>query len=432
VYSIQTKQEMTFVDAATRCRVLILFCLLAPAPGLSAQAEKKETAAAVPEWGMYRGPRRDGISPDTGLLKEWPPSGPPQLWKATGLGEGYSSIAIVGDRIYTMGELDKSYTLLALNLADGKTVWKLPISPAAAKLNRPGTRSTPASDGKMVYCLTPTGQLACADAAKGMLAWKKDLGGKMMSGWGFSESPLLDGDAVVVTPGGDAGTVASLNSATGEPLWHSKELKDKAAYSSLFPIDLGGVHQYVVFTDQSVAGIAAKSGQVLWRADRPGKTAVIPTPVYKDGFLFVASGYGVGYNGFQITESGGKFEAKEIYSGKATVHTGALVLVGDHVYAQTDRGQLLCLELKTGKEAWAGASVPGKGTVLYADGHLIIRNEKGAVSLVEATPKEYKEVGRFSSERVGGEQGWAHPVVFGKKLYIRDWDALTCYDLQAK
>jgi len=180
----------------------------------------------------------------------------------------------------------------------------------------------------------------------------------------------------------------------------------------------------VVFTDHNVAGIEAKTGRVLWRADRAGKTAVIPTPVYKDGFLFVVSGYGIGYNGFQITESGGKFEAKEIYKGKATVHTGAIVLFGDYVYAQLDKGDLLCLELKTGKEMWSDRCV-GKGTVCYADGHLIIRSEKGAVALVEASPQAYKEVGRFNSERVGGEQGWAHPVVFGGKLYIRDWDALT-------
>jgi outer membrane protein assembly factor BamB len=399
---------------------------------LLAQTAKSDATQTVPDWGMYRGPHRDGLSPDTGLLKEWPSGGPPLAWKATGLGEGYSSISIVGERIYTMGDVDKSCTLLALNLKDGKVVWSLPLAPAAAKLNRPGTRSTPACDGKNVYGLTPAGLLACADAEKGTLIWKKELGGKMMSGWGVSESPLLDGDLVVVTPGGNSGAVEAFNKATGEPVWQSKEFKDKAAYSSLFPVELGGVRQYVVFTDQSVAGISAKTGDVVWRADRVGKTAVIPTPVFKDGFLFVVSGYGVGYNGFQITEAGGKFEAKEIYSGKATVHTGAVVLVGDHVYAQTDGGKLLCLELKTGKEAWSNASVKGKGTVCYADGHLIIRNEKGAVSLVEASPQAYKEVGHFDSERVGGEQGWAHPVVFGGKLYIRDWDALTCYNLQAK
>ncbi|HLY09018.1 MAG TPA: PQQ-binding-like beta-propeller repeat protein [Planctomycetota bacterium] len=412
-------------------RVLFLLSLAAASPALLAQAGKKEVSAGVPDWGMYRGPKRDGLSPDTGLLKEWPASGPPLAWKATGLGLGYSSVSIVGNRLFTMGDVDKSCTLIALNLADGKTVWKLPIAPSAG-VDRPGSRSTPASDGKMVFCLTPSGQLACADAATGRLLWKKDLGGKMMSGWGFSESPLLDGPLVVVTPGGDGGTVEAFDKVAGKTVWQSKELKDKAAYSSLVPIELGGIRQYVVFTDQSVAGIAAKTGQVVWRAAREGKTAVIPTPVYKDGFLFVTSGYDVGHNGFQITGTGGKFQATEVYKGKVIVHTGAIVLVDDHVYAQTDSGQLKCIELKTGKEAWSGASVPGKGTVCYADGHLIIRNEKGAVSLVEASPAAYKEVGRFNSERVGGEQGWAHPVVFGGKLYIRDWDALTCYDLQAK
>lgn len=409
--------------------VLLLVLTLAAAP-LPAQEARKD-ASGVPDWGMYRGPLRDGISPDTGLLPTWPSDGPPRAWKATGLGEGYSSVAIAGDRIYTLGDVDGSSVLFALSLADGSPVWKLPIAPTK-KVDRPGTRSTPATDGKLVYGLTQSGILACADAAKGSLVWKKDLGVKVMSGWGVSESPLLDGDRVVLTPGGDAGTVAAYEKATGNLVWQSKDLKDKAAYSSLFAIDLGGVRQYVVFTEQSVAGISAKSGELLWRADRAGKVAVIPTPVYKDGYLFVVSGYGVGYTGFQITESGGKFEAKEIYKGKSTVHTGAVVLVGDHVYAQTDNGKLLCLELKTGKEVWSVPSIPGKGTLLGADGRLIARNEKGAVSLVEASPQGAKEVGRFNSERVGGEQGWAHPVVFGKKLYVRDWDALTCYDLKAK
>jgi outer membrane protein assembly factor BamB len=412
-------------------RILIALSLAAASPELFAQAAKSESKSTVPDWGMYRGPNRDGLSPDTGLLKQWPEGGPPLAWKATGLGHGYSSISIVGDRIFTMGDVDKNCTLIALSSTDGKTLWNLPIAPTT-KVSHSGTRSTPACDGKKVYALTPAGVLACADATSGTLVWKKELGGKMMSGWGFSESPLLDGDLLVVTPGGDSGTVEAFNKETGESVWHSGELKDNAPYSSLFAIELGGVRQYVVFTDHNVAGIAAKSGQVLWRAERVGKTAIIPTPVYKDGFLFVVSGYGVGYNGFQITESGGKFEAKEIYKGKTTVHTGAIVLVGDYVYAQTDKGDLLCLELKTGKEMWSSPSLPKKGTVCYADGHLIIRNEKGAVSLVEASPQAYKEVGRFNSERVGGEEGWAHLVVFGGRLYIRDWDALTCYDLKAK
>lgn len=412
----------------------LLVLALAAGQRVSAQAGKKDPKKdpnAVPDWGQYRGPNRDGLSPDTGLLKQWPGSGPPLAWKATGLGQGYSSISIVGNRIFTMGDADKSCCLIALNLADGKLVWKLPIAPSSS-VDRPGSRSTPASDGKQVFCMTPSGLLACADAATGRLLWKKDLGGQMMSGWGFSESPLLDGALVVVTPGGPAGTVEAFDKATGKSVWQSKELTDKAAYSSLFAIELGGIRQYVVFTDKSVAGIAAKTGQMVWRADRKGATAVIPTPVYKDGFLFVSSGYGIGHNGFQITGAAGKFQAKEIYKGSIVVHTGAIVLVEDHVYAQTDNGQLKCVDLKTGKEAWSSASIPGKGTVCYADGHLIIRNEAGAVSLVEASPAAYKEVGRFNSERAGGEQGWAHPVVFGGKLYIRDWEALAVYDLQAK
>jgi outer membrane protein assembly factor BamB len=408
----------------------------AAAPRLVAQASKKESATAA-DWYQYRGPNRDGISPDTGLLKEWPSSGPAVVWKATGLGNGYSSISISGKHIYTMGDLSGSCCIVALNVSDGKIAWQSKIS-SEFKVDRPGSRSTPATDGKLVFSLSPSGDLACVDAAKGTLVWsknlKKDFGGRV-GGWAYSESPLLDGMAVVVTPGSDSkGTVAALNKTNGSVLWQSAELKDAAEYTSLVPADFGGVPQYVVFTQHSVAGIHSKTGKVLWRADRRGSTAVIPTPVVsKDGFVFVTSGYGVGHNAFRVAAAGGRFQVSEVYSGKQlAVHTGAIILIGDHVYGQDDGGQLRCMDLKTGKEAWANRSVGGKGTLACADGMLVVRNEQGEVALVDANPESYKEKGRFKSERNGGDQGWAHPVIFGGKLYIRDWDTLTCYDLKGK
>lgn len=406
-------------------RAAILLCLLA------AQSAKPGPLAS--EWHQYRGPNRDGHSPDTGLLKQWPSGGPPLAWKATGVGSGYSSVSIVGNRIFTMGEAGGSCNLVALNAADGKIAWSVKVGDASSPGGYAGPRSTPATDGILVFAIGQSGDLVCAQAATGRVVWKvdfkKNFGGKMMSGWGYSESPLLDGNLVVCTPGGQKGTVVALNKATGAPVWQSAELKDSAAYASLVPAMIGGVRQYVVLTDTSVAGIAAANGRVAWRADRKGETAVIPTPVVsKEGIVFVASGYGVGCNAFQISN---QFKAQPLYSGKQMVnHHGGLILVGDHLYG-TDESKMKCIELKTGKVAWEERCV-GKGSVGYADGHLVVRSEGGPIALVEATPTGYKEKGRFDQPDRSRQNSWPHPVIFKGKLYIRDQDVLLCYDVQAK
>jgi outer membrane protein assembly factor BamB len=412
---------------------LAILLLGGPEGALGPQSGK--AASIENEWPQYRGPKRDGLSPDKELLKQWPAGGPPLAWKATGIGGGYSSLVVAGNRLYTLGDVDNSCRLIALNAADGKILWSTPLGPAGGHNDYPGPRSTPATDGTFVFALTQNGDLACVQAATGRLVWKVNLesqfGGRMMSGWRWSESPLLDGNFVVVTPGGSKGTVLALHKTNGAPAWQSAQLKDAAAYASLVPVDWGNIRQYIVFTDKSVAGVAARNGQVLWRADRPGETAVIPTPVAKDGIVFVTSGYNVGCNAFQVGFAGGRFTVRELYSGKQMRnHHGGVVLVGDHVYG-FDEGILKCIELKTGRELWADRSV-GKGAVAYADGHLYCRSENGPIALVEATPEAYREKGRFDQPDRSRRQAWPHPVVFGGKLYIRDQDVLLCYDVREK
>jgi len=396
-------------------------------------------AAADSDWSQFRGPNRDGHSPDTGLLKQWPAGGPTLAWKVTGLGKGASSLSILGDKIYTMGDLADGCHLICLNVADGKIAWSTRMgAPWVDEKWLHGPRGTPSTDGTLVIGLSPNGDILCADAATGKEKWKKtmkgDFGGKMMSGWGFSESPLLDGDNVVITPGGSKGTVAALKKATGELVWQSSGLTDSAAYASLVPVEIGGVRQYLLLTDASVAGIGAKDGKVLWHTARPGKTAVIPTPVYKDGLVFVTSGYGVGCNAFKVTESGGTFSAAEVYAGKQmTNHHGGVIVVGDYLYGLDDRA-LKCIDIKTGKVVWQDPSV-GKGSIAYADGHFVLRSEnekKGEIALAEASPEGYKETGRFTQPDLSGKKCWAHPVIFGGKMYIRDHDLLLCYDVKAK
>jgi outer membrane protein assembly factor BamB len=402
--------------------------------GVPVAAQVKGTDGA---WNQWRGPKRDGVSPETGLLKEWPSGGPSLAWKTTGLGEGYSSVSFWGDRLFTLGDVDGACHLIALNAADGKIVWKARVGAPGGHKQYPGPRSTPSSDGKLVIALGQEGDLVCVDMAAGKERWRKnlekDFGGRMMSGWRWSESPLLDGNLVVVTPGGSKGTVAALEKESGRPVWQSAGLTDRAAYASLVPVEIGGVRQYVVLTGESVAGIGARDGKLLWRAARRGDTAVVSTPIYRDGTVFVTSAYGAGGQAFGVNGSGGNFKAEPDYAVRQMEnHHGGVILVGDHVYG-TNQGGLLCVEFKTGKVVWQSRGV-GKGSVAYADGMLVVRSEdpgRGTVALVEATPAGYREKGRFNQPDLSRRHTWSHPVVYGGKLYLRDQDVLLCYDVKA-
>ena len=309
---------------------------------LSAVLAAPAGALGDEDWFQWRGPKRDGVSAETGLLKQWPAAGPPLAWKATGIGGGFSSVSSWKDRIYTLGDGADACNLHAINAADGKIVWSSKVGAPKGHGQYPGPRSSPSLDGAVIIVLSQHGDLVCFEAAAGKEKWRKnlesDFGGRMMSGWKYSESPLIDGDAVVCTPGGPKGTVLALDKATGATLWQSAELTDAAAYASLLPAEIGGLKQYIVFTDRSVAGVAAKDGKILWRADRSGKTAVIPTPLYHEGLVFVTSGYGIGCNAFKVSAADGKFSVQEVYKGNQLEnHHGGVIRVGDHVYGTDNR-----------------------------------------------------------------------------------------------
>jgi len=392
------------------------------------------------DWNQWRGPHRDGHSADTGLLQEWPAGGPPLLWKSPDIGGGYSSVSFSGGRLFTMGDQGDSCNIIALNLADGKPVWSARVGKAEGGAGYPGPRCTPSVDGKLVIALGQYGDLVCVDQADGKEKWRKhlekDFGGSNPT-WGYSESPLIDGDHVLCIPGGPKGAVVALNKATGETIWQCSEIQDAAAYTSLVPTVIAGKRQVLLLTFKTIAGIDPESGKVLWKAVRNGETAVIPDPIQKDGYVFTTSGYGVGCNVFKVQGDG----AKEIYSDQNSIpskkdrtanHLGGMVLVGDHLYG-TNEKNLRCLELKTGKLVWENRCV-GKGSVMFADGKLIVRSEggKGSIALVEATPEGYKEHGRFDQPERSRRNSWPHPVVAGGRLYLRDQDLLLCYDLKAK
>jgi len=390
------------------------------------------TAADWPQW---RGPDRDAKSSETGLLTEWPEGGPPLEWNATGLGGGYSSVAVAEGSIYTLGDFEDGSHVIALHEKDGSPRWKTRIGKAGGHRRYPGPRSTPTIDGDQVFALNQHGDLAALTTTSGTMLWsvnlQDDFQGKMMSGWKYSESPLVDGDAVVVTPGGKKGTLLALDRQTGAKIWRTKDWTDPAAYSSVVIATIQGKRQYVQLTGKSVAVVDPETGDVLWKASRPGKTAVIATPVIQDDIVFVTSAYGVGSNAFRIETTGDQWSAEEIYATKNLAnHHGGVVLLDDHVFGSSG-GTFRSLELATGDVAFAGRSV-GKGSTIYADGHFYLRSEAGPVALIEATTTDLNEKSRFSQPDRSGERAWPHPVIANGKLYLRDQDVLLCYDLEAR
>lgn len=404
--------------------------------GLILLASFLTVCAAPGDWPTWRGPKRDDISTETGLLKTWPKEGPPLAWKATGLGTGYSSVSIADERVLTMGDGPDGARVLAFSAKDGSPLWQSDVIGKPGG-NYPGTRCTPTIDGGLVYALGQFGDFVCLDVKTGKVQWtkslQKDFGGGF-AGWNYTESPLVDGNKVLLTPGGKKGAMVALDKKTGALLWQSAQWTDSAAYSSIVPSEFGGKRHYVQFTESSVAGIEATTGNLLWRAPRKGATASIPTPVLSKDLVFVTSGYGVGCNLFKLKSDTGGITTEEVYANKNMVnHHGGVILIGKHLYGHSDSGGWTCLEMATGEVAWKNGGV-GKGAVTYADGHLYCRSEggKGTVALVEATPTGYKEKGRFEQPDRSKQNSWAHPVIAGGKLYLRDMDVLLCYDVKAK
>jgi outer membrane protein assembly factor BamB len=396
--------------------------------------------APAADWPQWRGPNRDGLSAETGLLQEWPADGPTLVWVAKGLGGGYTTPSVARGRVFGLGYRGEDEVAWALDEATGREIWAVKTSDADRRVGYPeGPRSTPTVDGERLYFIGAGGNLVCLDTGSGKLLWTRDLvkdcGGKMMSGWGFSESPLVDVDRVVCTPGGPQGTVAAFNKVNGDLLWQSKEITDDAAYSSLVIAHFGGKRQYVQLTAASVFGVAADTGKLLWRAPRSGRTAVIPTPILHEDLVYVTSGYGVGCNLFRVTAEGEAFRAEEVYNNKVMVnHHGGVVKVGEHLYGFSDGKGWTCQELKTGRDVWQEKEQLGKGAIGYADGRLYLRAESGpgTVVLIEATPDGFREKGRFNQPERSGKNSWPHPIIANSRLYLRDQDLLLCYDVREK
>jgi outer membrane protein assembly factor BamB len=388
------------------------------------------------DWTEWRGPQRADRSPDTGLLKAWPADGPKRVWLNEDVGLGYSGYSIVGDRVYTMGLRGDQEFLIALDAKTGKSVWE---TPAGAKYPNgwgDGPRATPTIDGAFVFAMGGQGTLICAQIADGKKVWEKsmttDLGGKLQN-WGYTESVLISGDLVLCTPGGSQGTMAALKKSSGEVAWRSTDLTDAAQYSSPILVQHAGKPQVIQLVEKRFFGVDPSNGKVLWKQDFPGRVAVIPTPIYRDGQVYITAGYGAGCASVKI---GTDQSVSEVFVNKVMKnHHGGVVLVGNHLYGHSDQVGWVCQDFKTGAEVWANKSL-GKGAIHYADGMLYCLDENsGEVALVEASPSAWTEKGRFklaplTTKRARDGRIWTHPVVVNGRLYLRDQELLFCFDVK--
>ena len=387
------------------------------------------------DWPQWQGPDRTRISKETGLLKEWPAGGPKVIWTANDLGSGYGSMAVAGNRVFLQGARGANSMVIALNRADGKEVWSKALGPVETKMRSDrgaGPRGTPTVDGDRLYVLTENGDLACLKT-DGTAVWQinilKDFGGPQLQ-WLISESPLIDGPHLVVTPGGPGAGMVKLDKMTGKTVWTAKELSDAAAYSSITVADVQGVRTYMTFTASAGIGVRASDGKLMFRYEQAAnRTANVATPVYANNKVFFTSAYGTGGGLVDLTVQNGEVAATEVYfTREMKNHHGGVVLVDGYLYGFNDL-ILTCLEFATGKMMWRDRSV-GKGSVTYADGRLYIQSETNMVGLAEATPSGYSEKGRFEIPDKG-MPSWAHPVISDGRLYVRNQDTLLVYDIKA-
>ena len=425
------------------------------------------------DWPQWRGPQRDAICTETGLLREWPKGGPALLWdtkkvnKAPSVGVGRSSLAIVDGKIYTQGDFPKNEQvepkdkdgkvgkknvnkggngfLHCLDAETGKEIWKTAIGPSVLVSQSPGPRCTPAVDGDRVYGLTTQGRLVCLKISDGAILWQKELvkelGGNPPGFGGYSESPLVDGDKLICTPGGKKACMVALNKLTGDVYWTCEApFNDGTGFSSIVKAEVGGVKQYITLAHKKLGliGVDAETGKFLWNYNRIANgTSNAPTPLVKGEYVFASTGYGdggsallklvpTGNGGIKVEEQY-YFDAKQLQN-----HHGGMVMLGDYIYGGHghNNGMPFCLEWKTGKFAWNPQRGAGTGSaaVLYADGHLYFRYENGEMALVEASPKGYTLKSSFRPNISGN--GWPHPVIYHGKLYLRGDDQILCYDIK--
>jgi outer membrane protein assembly factor BamB len=401
------------------------------------------------DWPQWRGPERNGVSKEVGLLKEWPAGGPKLLWQVNDIGDGYSTPVVVGNRIYVMSNrgMDNEF-VEALSTQDGKVLWTTRVGNVGNPDQNPSypkARSTPTVDGNLLYALGSDGDLACLEAASGKVRWlknlRKEFGGKPGE-WAYAESPLVDGDAVVVTPGGAQATMTALNKKTGEVIWKSAiPGGDEAGYASAIVVQAAGRKQYVQLLSKGIVGVDAKTGQFLWRYAEAAKgPAQMFTPVARGEYVY-GGALGVGGGMIRLKADGSGVAAEQVYFERGLPNgPGGAVIVGDHIYGTEAGKKLVAAEFATGKIKWQDESL-GWASIVAADGLLYLHGTNGDIALIEATPEGYRQKGRFTppaqpqKKTVGvpyPEASFAYPIIANGTLYIRDLGTMWAWDIKAR
>lgn len=400
-------------------------------------------AAASADWPQWRGPNRDGVSPETNVQTNWPTGGPRVLWKQI-IGRGFSSVTVVGTRLFAMeeeviagadGETATTHqeAVVCREVHGGAEIWRFRYPNDYFERFGSGPRSTPAVDSGRVYAVGPTGIFHCLRADTGERLWRHDLmeefHGRPMQ-YGVSFSPLVEGNLVYATPGGpDGNSVVAFDKVSGQIVW--KALDDTMGYSSPLAVTAAGVRQLLVLTNEALVSLSPTDGAVYWRYPWTVSHGFnISTPLAFGDYVLLSTGYGKGCILLEITaETAGSPRARRVYQhNRLRNYFASSVRWGDYVYG-FDEKALVCMNLHTGAEAWRekGSRRFRKGSLLAAAGHLLVLGEEGTLWLIEATPAGYREK---ASCRVSSNKCWTVPSLANGKLYIRDESHLLCLDVK--
>ena len=399
----------------------VLFIILICLP-IMAQAQKNS---------QWRGENRDGIYNETGLLKVWPTDGPQLLWTFEGLGEGYTSVAIANEKIYLTGMHDDVLTLYVFDM-NGKLFKEKKIG-KEWNTNYNGTRSTVCVDNGKLYIFSALGTLFCLDEITLNEIWKKDLiaefGGRNIR-FGMTESPLIVGDKIFMTPGGEKHNIVALNKNTGALIWTSLGTGKKSSYCSPLFIGDQSVPMIVTCFEKDISAFNAETGELLWTHPQPSGNDINPnTPMYVDGMIFSTRGYRGGSWLYRLKD-GGKAVEEVWHNSEMDNQMGGAIKVGDYVYASGHQASRywFCVDWKTGKTVYKDNEI-APCNVIFADGMLYCYSEKGTMNLVKPNPDKFELVSSFKVT-LGTNQHWAHPVIHNGVMYLRHGDTLMAYKVK--
>ena len=407
------------------------------------------------DWPQWRGAQRDGVLKKADINLDWTAKKPPLAWTFNQAGSGYSAPTIAGTTLYVLGGADGKDFAIAIDVQTGKQKWKQDLGDLFVEARGNGGYGSITVDGDKLYFIRSGGQIHCLSATDGKMIWQKDfikdLGGRRMANWGFSESPLVDGNLVICTPGGDAGTIIALDKNTGNTVWRSKEWTDPSGYSSVIVAEVDGIRQYIQHANKGVAGVSAKDGKLLWKVDNPtysagrGASAVIPTPIFQDNIVYITNGYNCGNMGIKLTREGDNIKAESIYANRNLENQhGGVVLINGYIYGHSERASTpgdswVCQNFKNGEIVWSKSTQEagiGKGSIIGVNDRLICFDmQRGTVAVIAASPDGWKEFGRIeiperTTIQTMDNHLWTHPVIANDKLFIRDHDLLFCFDLK--